>query len=133
MSTTMELRQEILGLQPGDHLCLFYERDPAEQMPALVPFIQEGLKRNEQFIYIADDQSVESLTATLEKSGVNVREESARGRLKLWTRKEWRQPGPLASDRKAAQVRQFIQQAMADGFRGIRFAVEMTWTLGPDI
>ncbi|HWP58497.1 MAG TPA: MEDS domain-containing protein [Candidatus Acidoferrales bacterium] len=56
-----DLTRQMLALRPGDHLCLFYNRDPAEQMPALVPFIQDGLRRDEQFIYIADDQTVEEL------------------------------------------------------------------------
>ena len=104
-----ELTQEILSLQPGDHLCLFYDRDPIEQMPALVPFIHNALTSDEQFIYIADDVVMDTLKEMLEENGVDVTGESRRGRLKLWTRQEWRQPGMLASDRKAAQVRQFIQ------------------------
>lgn len=131
--TISELTQQILNLQQGDHLCLFYEKDPAEQMPALIPFIQEGLARDEQFIYVADDQTVDELTERLEKSGVNVRKEVRGGRLKLWTRKEWRQSGALNSKKKLRQVKGFIDDALAAGFKGIRFAVEMTWTLGPDI
>ena len=42
-----ELATEILGLRDGEHLCLFYKDDPAEQMPALVPFIQEALLKDE--------------------------------------------------------------------------------------
>jgi len=30
-----ELAQQILNLKNGDHLCLFYDKDPAEQMPRL--------------------------------------------------------------------------------------------------
>src|SRR5437764_14804662 len=90
-----ELTRQILNLRNDDHLCLFYEKDPAEQMPALVPFIQDGLSKNEQFIYIADDQAVDELASRLEQSGVNVGHESDHGRLKLWTRREWRQPGGL--------------------------------------
>ena len=55
------------------------------------------------------------------------------GPAKLWTRKEWRQSGELDSGRKSLQVREFIQEAYRASFKGIRFAVEMTWTLGPDI
>jgi PAS domain S-box-containing protein len=102
-------------------------------MPALVPFIQEGLSKDEQFIYIADDQTIDELTDHLEDQGVNVGEESARGRLNLWTRKDWRQAGDLDSHKKSQQVRRFITDASRSGFKGIRFAVEMTWTLGPDI
>jgi signal transduction histidine kinase len=128
-----ELTQEILNLQPGDHLCLFYERDPAEQMPALIPFIQDAISRDEQFIYIADDQTVDELEGRLQQSGINVGKESDRGALKLWTRREWRQPGELSSERKSLQVVEFINEACKSGFKGSRFAVEMTWALGPDI
>ena len=128
-----ELTQEILNLRPGDHLCLFYEKDPREQMPALVPFIQDGLSRDEQFVYIADDQTVEDLEGQLQQSGINVGQECDRGALKLWTRREWRQPGELSSERKSRQVLQYLHEASQSGFKGCRFAVEMTWALGPDI
>jgi PAS domain S-box-containing protein len=132
-SVPSELAQQVLNLQQGDHLCLFYDKDPAEQMAALVPFIQEGLSRDEQFVYIADDHTLDDLGSRLEQNGINVGKESQCGRLQLWTRREWRQPGELDSEQKSVQVRDFIDAAMKSGFKGIRFAVEMTWTLGPDI
>jgi two-component system sensor kinase FixL len=128
-----KLTTQMLDLKKGDHLCLFYERDPIEQMPALIPFIQDGLLKGERCIYIAADQTVDALTRHLEDGGVDVGKESAQGRLNLWTRKEWRQPGNMDSRTKSLQVRQFIADASRAGFQGIRFAVEMTWTLGPDI
>jgi PAS domain S-box-containing protein len=132
---TMEhsLAEQMSSIAPGGHMCLFYERDPVEQMPALVPFIRQGLENHEQFIYIADDQTTHELAAHLERGGINVNKECKSGRLKLCTRQEWRQPGDLDSSRKATQVREFVAQAAREGFKGIRFAVEMTWTLGPDI
>ncbi len=78
-------------------------------MAALIPFIREGLKRDEQFIYIADDQTLEELTARLESGGIDVAKETECGRLKLCGRKEWRQPGELDSSEKARQVRQFVK------------------------
>ena len=69
----------------------------------------------------------------MDEAGINVGRETERGRLKLWTRDKWRQPGELESERKARQVHQFIDEATQAGFKGIRFAVEMTWTLGPHI
>jgi hypothetical protein len=128
-----ELTQQILNLQAGDHLCLLYEKEPAEQMPALVPFIQDGLTRDEQFIYIADDQTVDELAGRLEQSGIDVAKECDRRALMLWSRREWRQRGKLSSEKKSQQVRQFIDEARKSGFKGSRFAVEMTWALGPDI
>jgi two-component system cell cycle sensor histidine kinase/response regulator CckA len=128
-----ELTQEVLNLKDGDHLCLFYDKDPAEQMPALVPFIHDGLTKHEQFIYIADDQTVDELAGRLEQSGINLATEIDRGALKLWTRREWRQPGRLSAKKKSLQVLDFINEAVKSGFKGSRFAVEMTWALGPDI
>jgi PAS domain S-box-containing protein len=128
-----ELTRQILSLKDGDHLCLFYENGPAEQMPALVPFIQEGLSRDEQFIYIADDQTVDELASRLIAGGIDVGKETDRGALKLWTRKHWRQPGKLSSKEKSLQVKGFINEAAKTGFKDSRFAVEMTWALGPDI
>ncbi len=124
---------EILHPREGDHLCLFYERDPVEQLPVLIPFIQQALPRDEQFIYIADDQTAQELSERLKDGGVDVARECARGRLKLWTRREWRQPGSLSSNERAAQIRRFMAGAAEEGFRGVRFAVEMTWTLGLDM
>ena len=128
-----ELAEEIINLKDGDHLCLFYHKDPVEQMPALIPFIQEALAKQEQFIYIADDQTVDDLVSHLQIGGIDVDKHVDRGALKLWTRREWRQPGKLSSEKKSRQVLDFLKAAADDGFTGVRFGVEMTWTLGPDI
>jgi signal transduction histidine kinase len=123
----------MLALKQGEHLCLIYRDDPAEQLGALVPFISQGLRSGEQCIYIADDQTVDELRDALEGYGIDVRSGTASGALQLWTRDEWRQPGELSSVLKAEQVRGIVNRALADGYTGIRFCVEMTWTLGPDI
>jgi PAS domain S-box-containing protein len=128
-----DLVSAVLDLRPGDHLCLIYDDDPAEQLPVILPFLRQGLTAAEQCIYVADDHSIGGFRAALTAFGIDVEAEEARGALLLWTRNEWRQPGELDSDRKARQVRALIDKALASGFSGIRFGVEMTWTLGPDI
>src|SRR4029078_5066854 len=91
------LVREMLALRPGQHLCLIYEEDPIEQMPALLPFISQGLERNEQCIYIADDPTLQGLREALTAYGIDVARQEGRGALKLLTRNEWRQPGELSS------------------------------------
>lgn len=127
------LVSEMLALKQGEHLCLIYRDDPAEQLGALVPFISQGLRNGEQCVYIADDQTVDELRDALDSYGINVEAGTASGALQLWTRDEWRQPGELNSVLKAEQVRGIVNRALRDGYTGIRFCVEMTWTLGPDI
>jgi hypothetical protein len=108
-----ELVSEVLALKQGDHLCLIYDNDPAEQMPAILPFINQGLKNGEQRVYVADDMTLDDLRDALEGDGVEVRGEAAKGALQLWTRPERRQPGPLDSALKAAQVRGLVDRALA--------------------
>jgi signal transduction histidine kinase len=127
---SLEPEQQMSRIEPGGHLCLFYDKDPAEQMPVLIPFIREGLLREEQFIYIADDQTAEELVARLQDGGIDVGSKCDSGRLKLWTRDDRRQLGELDSAEKARQMREFVSQAARSGFKGVRFAIEMTWTLG---
>lgn len=133
MGNEVILERQVLDLEQGSHLCLIYERDPLEQMPALIPFIKQALEGNEQFIYIADDIPVEHLSLILKINGIDVEAQGSRGALKLWTRTEWRQPGELDPRKKSVQIHGFIDHALRAGFNGVRFAVEMTWTLGPDI
>lgn len=129
----VELEEQMAGIEAGGHLCLFYEKDPAEQMPALVPFIKDGIARNEQIIYVVADQTVAELSCHLKAAGVDVAAETKSGRLKLYTRDEWRQSGPLDSAKKTAQVDEVISQAREQGFKGLRLAVEMTWATDPDV
>jgi PAS domain-containing protein len=133
LDQTEGLARQITTLKDGDHLCLIYEKDPVEQMPILSPYIQQGLGQGERCFYIADDQTVEQVRGGLLKTGIDVDEASKQGKLLLLTRKEWRQPGKLNSRKKSDQVRAFIDDAFHDGFKGVRFAIEMTWTLTPDI
>lgn len=127
------LSREMESIEQGGHLCLIYDDDPAEQMPALLPFLRAGLLRQEQCVYVADDQTTDEVAEALQQAGIDVVAEVASGALLLWSRDHWRQPGDLISDSKAAQVREIIDSALKQGFKGIRFAVEMTWSLGPDI
>ena len=127
-----QLIDPICNIEPGGHLCLFYEKEPAEQIPILMPFIQQGLCRGEQFIYIADNITVQALAAHLSRNGIDVPKESATGRLVMQTGTEWSHPGDPDTNQKAHQVRRLIAQAKNAGFKGLRFAVEMTSTLGPD-
>ena len=115
----MELAQQMLNLRDGDHLCLFYDKDPTEQMPALVPFIHDALTKDERFVYLADDQTVDELVACLERDGVDVGKQIGRGALKLWTSQEWRQSGRLSSGNRAAQMLDLVRTAADAGFKGV--------------
>jgi hypothetical protein len=54
----------------------------------LAQLIQDGLSPDEQFVYVADDQTVKELESRLRQNGINVGKECDGGALKLWTRRE---------------------------------------------
>lgn len=131
--TPSALSRGVSTIAPGGHLCLFYNDDPREQLAALVPFMHQGLDSGERCVYVADDLTIFELHQALTDAGVDVLREMTRGALLLLTRADWRQPGELDSDAKAEQVRGMIGGALDAGYKGVRFGVEMTWTLGPCI
>jgi signal transduction histidine kinase/CheY-like chemotaxis protein len=127
------LTEQILELEAGSHVGLFYDREPREQLSALIPFLMQGLAGNEQCIYVAADQDPAELQSELERHEVDVDDEVARGRLKVWSRQQWRQSDDLDPQEQADHVRRLVAAAEADGFAGIRFAIEMGWTREPDL
>ena len=129
----LDLPSLVTNFEAGQHRCLLYEEDPAEQLPALVPFVQEGLLAGERCIWVIDDSDARNVRQALRHAGIDTRHEEERGGLLLWTREQWRQTGDLDTGRKSEQVLEIIADALAAGFTGVRFAVEMTWTLDPDI
>jgi signal transduction histidine kinase len=133
LAVNAELSEQLFSLAQGEHACLVYEQDPSEQIPALVPFMKSGLEAGEQVIYVADDATTGEVARWLTASGVDVEAAEAAGSLLLWTRNEWRLPGPIDSAAKQLQVEEIIDRGLAGGFKGLRIGVEMTWTLGPDI
>src|SRR6185436_12926614 len=50
----------IARLRPCEHLCISY-RTGEEQLAATIPFIQQGLMRHEQCVYIAGDTSTRNV------------------------------------------------------------------------
>jgi signal transduction histidine kinase len=87
----------------------------------------------ERCIGVLDDTSVADVREALSAYGVDVRRAVDQEALCFLTRDQWREPGELDSERKLAQVNATLEQARDAGFSGVRFAVNASWTLGPDI
>ena len=126
------LEQQLSTLRQGDHACSFYQT-AAEQMAVVVPFVKEGLARGEGCVYIADDRTVEEVTEALLTAGADVGREQKCGALLFSCKWDWRNSGEFDIDMMAAGVKTLVDQALAPGLPGLWVAVEMTWTLEPDI
>jgi hypothetical protein len=117
-----ELASEMLALEPGAHLCLVYD-NAEEQIQALLPYFRQGLAAGERCTYVGDERSHQELRSCLLDAGINVEKAVRCGSLNLWGRDQWRQNGELDAASKASQLPDMIDEALKDGFKGLRFGI----------
>lgn len=124
-----ELERRLSRLRHGDHLCLVFET-PAELTAALVPFLRTGLAARERCLYIGPSDAAERIEHDLEASGVRVGRERDRGAIVLLDQREcWLQGGRFDPWAMMDLLRQAEQQALDDGFSGLRATWDMAWVL----
>jgi CheY-like chemotaxis protein len=121
------LTRQLSVLGHGDHACLIY-RTEREQMETVVPFIKEGLDRNERCAYTVHGHTVSEMTALLAAAGIDVRREQGRGALIFHTSREAYLPsGRFDLEERLILLSEYVGQAIASGFSGLRSAGEMGW------
>lgn len=129
LSTSRDLERRLARLRHGDHLCLVYDT-LAELSAVLVPFLRTGLGAGERCLYVGPTAGSERLEGDLETAGVAVGRELERGALVLLSgRESWLQPGRFDPWAMMDLLRQAEQQALDDGFTGLRATWDMTWVL----
>ncbi|HEX9940388.1 MAG TPA: MEDS domain-containing protein [Thermoanaerobaculia bacterium] len=124
-----ELERRIARLRQGDHLCLIYH-SAAEQTAALVPFIKAGLAAGERCLFVGHGTSGRRLEHALAHADVDVTAECERGALVFLTQREhWLPQGRFDPGAMMDLLRQAEQQALDDGFSGLRATWNMGWVL----
>jgi signal transduction histidine kinase/CheY-like chemotaxis protein len=124
-----ELERRIARLHQGDHLCLIY-RSAAEQTAALVPFLKAGLAAGERCLFAGHGTSARRLERALNEAGIDVRGECERGALLFLNRREvWLPGGRFDPGSMMDILRQAEQDALDDGFSGLRATWNMGWIL----
>ncbi len=108
-------------LRPGDHLCLIY-RSSTERTATLVPFLRQGLAVGARCFYIGDRDDPE-LERALQAAGTSVAAERERGALVFLESCDLL-PDGFDSHAMLDLLRQAEQQALDDGFSGLRVAWE---------
>jgi len=116
-------------LKHGDHVCHVY-RTAAERLAVIVPFLQDGLARNEQTIYIDAADVLPAVRAALADAGEAVAVAEARGALQLLTPAQtYLRDGAFAPAAMVATARQLISAATASGYTGLRISANTNWAL----
>jgi signal transduction histidine kinase/ActR/RegA family two-component response regulator len=125
-----DLDRQIARLKPGDHLCLIYDR-AAEPTAALVSLFRAGLAAGERCLFVGHRASGRRLEQALAERRVPVGAERDRGALVLMTEREvWLPGGRFEPGAALDLLRQAEQQALEDGFSGLRATWDLTWALG---
>jgi CheY-like chemotaxis protein len=126
------LHRHICHFRQRDHVCFAYA-NKAEQMQAVVPWIQQGLRRGEKCRYIADHNSASDIQHELGRAGINVQHESERGALVFATKRETYLLGERFEPQEMLSLlQQDVDDCAKSGFSGFRVAGEMTWSLGSE-
>src|SRR5688572_890190 len=118
----------IAQLKQGEHLCSVYA-ESGEMLTQVIPYIKAGLLNGERCIYVVDENKQELIVQALKFWGVEAELEMSKRQLLFWTRHEYRQPGPFDLNTMLNFVNTNLQQALVDGYAGIRLGVEMSWTI----
>ncbi|MEA2599515.1 MAG: hypothetical protein QOF89_507 [Acidobacteriota bacterium] len=125
----VDLEWRVSRLRPGDHLCLIY-RSAAEQAAALVSFFKAGLTAGERCLFVGHGTSARRLERALKDAGVGLDAELDRGSLVFLTQREdWLPAGRFDPGTMMDVLRQAEQQALDDGYSGLRASWNMSWVL----
>lgn len=107
-------------------------QSPQEKFEAAVPFIQYGLGRGEQCLYIAH-QSTDAIRRALLHRGVKVEREQENGSLIFATEADaYLRGGSFDPTQSFVFITERLEDALRQGFTGLRTAAEMDWADGID-
>ncbi|SEV99976.1 MEDS domain-containing protein [Natrinema salifodinae] len=116
-----------------DHYALLYE-DRDEQFAAAIPFIEEGLERDERCLYVADENPRDAVLNAMAERGIDVDAALDSGALSVVTPSDtYRRTGEFDRDAMVRFWEESLEDATSEGdYAGIRAAAEMTWALSGD-
>jgi hypothetical protein len=102
------------------------------QYEAARKFLEAGLARKEQCLYISEHSTPAEFTSFLESHGVNVKEAIANASLQVSSGKDLRRElGGFTPDAMIDFLAQSEKKALDQGFVALRLCADMTW-LGQD-
>ncbi|HYG62126.1 MAG TPA: MEDS domain-containing protein [Thermoanaerobaculia bacterium] len=124
-----DLERRVARLRHGDHLCLIYDA-VQEQTAALVAFVKGGLAAGDRCLFVGHPVSGSRLERALAEAGVRAGREAERGALVLLSDREmWLPAGRFEPGAVMDLLRQAEQQALDDGFSGLRASWDLGWVL----
>ncbi len=132
MENQESLLQAIKRLGRHDHICLIYENQ-RDQFAKVIPYIKIGFKRSERCKYIIDENTKSQVAEGMQKDGIDLTKALENKSLIFATKNEtYLKGGKFDPDAFIDLLAKDAIDAKRDGFKSLRVAGEMTWTLGDE-
>jgi two-component system, chemotaxis family, sensor kinase Cph1 len=112
-----------------NHTCAFYET-PTDRLRILANYYKTGLDRGELCIFITD-QVPRDLIKKLKRYGLDAAQAVADGDLRIFPVKPtYLEDGTFKAPRMLDNLKNFVKQALAQGYNGVRGGGDMAWLAG---
>lgn len=110
-----------------DHPILIYETRE-EQFAVAVPFIRIGLERGERCLYVAHENSVETVQEALSTGGIDTSDALERGALIISTAQDFYfRDNVFDPDQTIGSLERAVNDAKADGYTAFRYTGEASF------
>ncbi|MCZ4120949.1 MEDS domain-containing protein [Streptomyces sp. H39-S7] len=111
----------------GGHSCVVYG-DEREWAETVTRFVREGLECGQRVVYVTDVHPPQAVDQVLRERGVDVEAAARRGRLLIQEATDsYLRQLPFDPDVVLAGMRAACEEALGQGFPGVRIASEMAW------
>lgn len=118
-----------VGQVRREHAALVYE-SAVQHRAAVAAYVKAGLEAGERCVYILSDSALIEIVDALHEGGVDVPGEAARGSFRVLRAQQiYLRSGSFDASTTIDLIRASLQEALADGYVGLRAAGEMGWAL----
>ncbi|MFW5946472.1 MAG: PAS domain S-box protein [Candidatus Natronoplasma sp.] len=126
---TGNLEKPFENLDLGNHLCCIY-RDREKYLLEIALFVLTGLEQDEKCVYVVDDRKREQIIDFLHEQDIDIEKYLETGQFEFLTRKEtYLKDGYFDPDEMVVLLKKMEEEALENGYDGVRVTGEMTWVL----
>jgi hypothetical protein len=113
------------------HQCFLYAGSPVEHLPALAVALRDKLRDNYRCLYLHSPPMVSGMRSCLRAIDVDVAQEEAKTSLVLSSERRLAPDGSFDPDIMLDLLEETLEQAEADGYKGLFATGDMAWEFGP--
>jgi hypothetical protein len=111
------------------HVCGFFDSED-ERYEVILPYLKEGLERNEEVLNILDTTSYDDHCSRLHNFGIPVLEKITSSQLKILSSDEtYLKTGNFAADSMYDMLEEALINSKKEGYDSIRACGDMAWAL----